>query len=144
MKTILAIVLSVLMTVFLAGVATAGDNAIVAGGQVITGHSLFPFFDPNESIGKTEAPAVTHMAREGQADELFVAGGQVIKGSSLFPFVDPSAPILTEEAAMAHMASIRERPEYATEDLGTSGMALYPTQDPQQVQLCSVGIRTQC
>ncbi len=145
MKTVLAIVLSVLMTVLLAGVAFAGDNTIIAGGQVITGHSLFPFNDPTESV-VTEAPAASHMASSGQAEYPYVAGGQVITGHSLFPFNDPSESIVTEAPAASHMASSgQDKTPYIAGGQVINGHSLFPFNDPSEIRMCLLnGMTARC
>ena len=144
MKTFLTIVLAVLMSVFLAGVAIAGDNSLVAGGQVITGHSLFPFYDPSEPI-VTPGSAST-MASTGQAEYPYLAGGEVITGHSLFPFNDPSEPIVTAESAMSHMASTSgSEPAkfFVAGGQVINEHSLFPFSDPSEIRLCLLNGMTQ-
>ncbi len=134
MKTILSTVLTVLVSVFIASVAIAGDYSSVAGGEVITGQSLFPLSNPTASV-VTEGYAWTHKAVKDQVVYPFVAGGEVITGSSLFPLSNPTASVVTEEAAATPMAV--ECPEdYACVAGGEviTGSSLFPLSNPLESQ----------
>ncbi len=133
------------MTVFLAGGAIAGSNSIVAGGQVITGHSLFPFNDPSESV-VTAGSAVTPMTSSSQADYPYVAGGQVITGHSLFPFSDPSESVVTEGSAVSNMASSGQADyPYIAGGQVITGHSLFPFSDPSEIRMCLLsGMIKQC
>jgi len=121
MKTILTIILSVLLTVFVAGVYVVADNSSALGGQMFYGASISPSTDVAE--GYAIEHVTTKMAVNA-ADR-----SDALAALSISPWTDVSEGSLVERPAVTGMYFSAADHPCALE--GLVGLSITPT-DPSE------------